>query len=135
MKFLLLFIMIFCHIVDDYYLQKGLLANLKQREWWETNAPDPMYKNDYKAALLAHSFSWAFMILLPLLVFMIINGTTGVFILFGFYIPALIYNTLMHYSIDNEKANKHSINLITDQICHMLQIGMTYIWFYIITLI
>lgn len=134
MKFLLLFIMIFCHIVDDYYLQKGLLANMKQRKWWETNAPDPMYKNDYKAALAAHGFSWAFMILLPLLVFMIIGGVTGTFV-FGFYVPALIYNTLMHCYIDNAKANEHSINLITDQSCHMLQIGITYIWFYFITLI
>lgn len=26
--------MIFCHIVDDYYLQ-GTLANLKQKSFWE----------------------------------------------------------------------------------------------------
>lgn len=134
MKFLLLFIMIFCHIVDDYYLQKGLLANLKQREWWETNAPDPMYKNDYKVALVVHSFSWSFMILLPLLVFSLATGISNIFI-FGFYIPALISNMLLHYYVDNEKANEHSINLITDQTCHLIQIIGTCIWFYVISII
>ena len=32
--------MIFCHIIDDYYLQ-GWLASAKQKIWWEKNAPDP----------------------------------------------------------------------------------------------
>ena len=44
---ILIFTMIFCHIVDDYYLQ-GWLASAKQKSWWETNAPDELYKNDYK---------------------------------------------------------------------------------------
>lgn len=34
----LLLLMIFCHIVDDYYLQ-GWLASAKQKKWWEENAP------------------------------------------------------------------------------------------------
>ena len=38
--------MIFCHIVDDYYLQ-GKLASMKQKSWWEKNAPDRLYKYDY----------------------------------------------------------------------------------------
>lgn len=133
MKFLLLFIMIFCHIVDDYYLQKGLLANLKQREWWETNAPDPMYKNDYKAALAAHGFSWAFMIMLPLLIYAITHNYDGIF--YGYYVFALLGNAALHCYIDNLKANKHAINLIIDQTLHMAQIAVTYIWFFVITLI
>ena len=67
MKIFLLFAMIFCHIVDDYYLQ-GILANLKQKAWWQKNAPAAMYENDYKVALFMHAFSWAFMIMLPLVV-------------------------------------------------------------------
>ena len=38
--------MLFCHIVDDYYLQ-GWLASAKQKSWWEKNNPNPLYKNDY----------------------------------------------------------------------------------------
>ena len=56
--------MIFFHIVDDYYLQ-GWLASAKQKSYWEQNAPDEMYKKDYIWALIMHSFSWAFMIMLP----------------------------------------------------------------------
>lgn len=37
----LFFCCLFCHIVDDYYLQ-GILAQLKCREWWGKNYPDEM---------------------------------------------------------------------------------------------
>ena len=39
-------LMIFCHIVDDYYLQ-GWLASAKQKQWWKDNAPDKLYRFDY----------------------------------------------------------------------------------------
>lgn len=58
-------LMIFMHIVDDYYLQ-GWLASAKQKKWWEENAPDKLYENDYAWALLMHAFSWSFMIMLPI---------------------------------------------------------------------
>ena len=45
-KILILLAMIFCHIVDDYYSQ-GILASMKQKEWWKNNAPDSLYKHDY----------------------------------------------------------------------------------------
>lgn len=57
--------MLFCHIVDDYYLQ-GILASMKQKKWWQENAPDKLYEYDYLIALLMHGFSWAFMIMLPI---------------------------------------------------------------------
>jgi hypothetical protein len=63
MKLYLLLIMIFLHIVDDYYLQ-GFLASLKQKRWWEKNAPDKLYRKDYIMALLEHAFSWTFMIMI-----------------------------------------------------------------------
>lgn len=47
-KIFILFTMIFCHIVDDYYLQ-GWLASAKQKSWWEKNAPEKLYKYDYLA--------------------------------------------------------------------------------------
>lgn len=56
--------MLFMHVVDDYYLQ-GILANLKQRSYWEEHAPDSMYRYDYLVGLLMHSLSWSFCIILP----------------------------------------------------------------------
>lgn len=113
----LLLCMIFCHIVDDYYFQ-GLLANLKQKSFWKMNAPDKMYKYDYIMALIMHSLSWSFMIMLPLLVH------------FNFDAPNLFFalyaaNTVVHAIVDDLKANKRQINLITDQSIHIAQILAT----------
>ena len=70
MKYVLLLIgMIFFHIVDDYYLQ-GWLSQAKQRQWWEQNAPQPLYKNDYIMALMEHALSWTIMIHIPVVVFL-----------------------------------------------------------------
>ena len=65
----ILMCMVFMHIVDDFYLQ-GILANMKQKSWWEKNAPQEMYKNDYLMALIIHGYSWSFMIHLPIMVFL-----------------------------------------------------------------
>ena len=46
MKILVLFLMLFLHVVDDYYLQ-GILASMKQKSWWQKNAPDNLYNLFY----------------------------------------------------------------------------------------
>lgn len=102
--------MVFMHIVDDYYLQ-GILANMKQKAWWEKNAPDPQYKYDYIVALFMHGFSWSFMIQLPIVVFC---GKYNLFL--------MISNAIIHAGIDNDKANNRVFNLIIDQFLHMIQI-------------
>lgn len=112
---MILLIMIFLHIVDDYVLQ-GILAQMKQKKFWEENAPDEKYKYDYIWALIMHSFSWTFMIMLPFT----LMGTTGpvFFIFFGL-------NVLAHAIIDDTKANRHLINLWEDQVMHLIQIVAT----------
>jgi hypothetical protein len=110
--------MIFLHIVDDYYLQSNLLSLLKQKKYWEENAPDTKYKYDYIWALIMHAFSWAFMIMLP------------IGFLKGFYVDVtfviiFISNVLIHAVVDHIKANKLKINLWTDQLIHMIQIIIT----------
>ncbi len=112
MKLLILFAMIFAHIVDDYYLQ-GILAKMKQKKWWEENAPDKMYRYDYIVALITHAFSWSFMITVPTL---LISDKYFAMCIF------IIINTIIHAYVDNEKANKRCINLIVDQLCHIIQI-------------
>lgn len=109
--------MIFCHIIDDYYLQ-GVLANLKQREWWKKNAPQEIYANDYIMALFMHSFSWSFMVMLPIAV----SNKFNIGIRFIFLMAV---NMLIHGYVDHMKANKRCINLIQDQSIHLLQIVIT----------
>ena len=118
MKLILLFVMIFCHIVDDYYLQ-GWLASAKQKSWWEKNAPDEMYKHDYLAALFMHSFSWTFMIMLVPTIYVLLVG--------GIWSPiTFITNLVIHMVVDDLKANRKKINLVQDQSIHMVQILATW---------
>lgn len=118
MKLFLLFLMLFMHIVDDYYLQ-GWLASSKQKSWWEQNAPNKLYKYDYLMALFMHSLSWAFMIMLPYHIYILIFSGT-------FYPILLIINLIIHMFVDNMKANLKKINLIQDQLIHMIQIIITW---------
>ena len=122
-RLLILFIMIFCHLIDDYKLQ-GILANMKQRQWWKENADKYLYRNDYKMALIEHAFSWSFMITLPFLVISFIQNNSFLMILL---IISYFINTAIHAFIDNLKANKHVINLVEDQLDHLVQIICTWI--------
>lgn len=114
----LLLSMLFLHIVDDYYLQ-GILASMKQREWWKKNAPQKLYRFDYIVALAMHSISWSFMIMLPIAISVGFN--VGVK-----FIVAFCINALVHGFTDNLKANCKTINLIQDQLIHLLQIAATF---------
>lgn len=114
------FIIIWClfnHTLADYFLQ-GCLAELKQKKYWQENAPDNKYKYDYIAALVMHSISWTFLIMLPIAYYYSFNVDVHFAILF-------VMNTFLHCQIDDEKANKHTINLVVDQLLHMVQIAYT----------
>lgn len=115
-----LFTMIFLHIVDDYYLQ-GVLAKMKQRKWWEDNGYiEYMYDYDYLMALFMHSFSWAFMIMIPTMI-------NNCFIWWLF-----VLNLIVHFITDHLKANLYKINLIVDQSIHLIQIILTWLICFII---
>ena len=115
----LLLLMIFAHIVDDYYLQ-GILASMKQKKWWEKQEGyKSLYKYDYKMALLMHSMSWSIMILLPAMFFLNVNQ----YVLLGIF----VINAFIHYHIDGLKANKLQINLILDQTIHIMQVIATWV--------
>lgn len=111
--------MIFFHIVDDYYLQ-GWLASAKQKSYWEANAPEELYKHDYIWALIIHSFSWAFMIMLPIAYYQQFDINYA-------FVIMLVINTAIHAFTDNAKANWKLINLWHDQLIHMVQILVTYV--------
>lgn len=128
MKFVLVLLpMIFMHIVDDYYLQ-GWLASAKQKSWWEKNAPDKLYKNDYIMALFMHSFSWTYLIMIPIIIYSLASGIG----LKEWLINPYLANIGIHAIVDDAKANKKQINLIQDQITHLIQIIVTWIAFMIL---
>ena len=114
---IILIFMIFLHIVDDYYLQ-GWLSSAKQKQWWKDNAPQKLYEHDYIWALIMHSFSWTFMIMLPIL--FVYNFTVS-----SLYLIMFIVNITIHAITDNAKANHKVINLWQDQVIHVIQIIIT----------
>ena len=114
----IILLMMFCHIIDDYKLQ-GILASMKQKKWWEEQKEyKEMYRHDYICALLIHSFSWSFMIMLPIA---FVKGfeISVTFLIF------FIANMIVHTIVDDLKANKFQINLIVDQTMHLCQIITT----------
>lgn len=121
----ILFLMILCHIIDDFVLQPVCLSKLKQKNWWEKEGKYAgIYKNDYLMALAIHALSWAIMIHLPLFILFIIPG--------WILVLSILINASIHFYIDDLKANKYKINLITDQSIHFIQIILTFILYSIL---
>ena len=115
---ILLFMILF-HIMDDFVLQPISLSNLKQKKWWKKQEGySDKYKDDYKVALAIHSTSWSIMIHIPLVIVFPSLGQLALFISF-------IVNAVIHYYIDDLKANKLKINLFEDQMVHFWQICTT----------
>lgn len=115
---ILLFMILF-HIIDDFVLQPISLSNLKQKKWWKKQEGySDKYKDDYKVALAIHSISWSIMIHIPLVIMFPSLGQLALLISF-------IANAVMHYYIDDLKANKLKINLFEDQMVHFWQICTT----------
>lgn len=127
--FIILIGMIYMHIIDDYVLQ-GILASMKQKSWWEKNAPDQLYKNDYKIALIEHALSWTISIHIPIILYIIFSGNIDIFdVKLVLFIILLIIQCIIHAVVDNLKANMHKINLIEDQCIHFYQILTSWIVF------
>lgn len=135
--FFILIIMLVLHIFADFTLQ-GIMAQMKQYDWWkkkvlkeyQIDVDTTIYRNDYKAALICHSFEWAFCITLPIMVsiwstctdFSWSNISAGIM-----FIWILILNTCFHYYVDDTKANDKKCNLIIDQALHAIQIFITWL--------
>lgn len=123
----ILLLMIFMHIVDDYYLQKGLLCFMKTKSWWrEDKNYKPMYKFDYIVGLLVHSFSWSFMISIPIIFNtpVVLLRSTRIEVIYSII---FFVNMFIHAFVDDLKANRFKTNLIIDQTIHIIQIIITYL--------
>lgn len=113
---LVFWLMVLSHLVADYTLQ-GWLANGKQRKWWSEQIPEldkTKYKNDYRCALVCHSLYWSILVCLPLY-------------WSPWFSAYVIVNSIVHYVVDDLKANKFKLNLIEDQIFHFIQIIITFL--------
>lgn len=121
-EIILLLTMLFMHIVDDYYLQ-GILASMKRKDWWlESRSYNHLYKNDYKIALIEHAYSWTFVVNIPAIIFLLMLKEIGIW-----YYVLFILNIIIHALTDDLKANKKTINLVTDQLIHIFQIVATWL--------
>lgn len=118
----ILFAMFFFHIFDDYYLQ-GILAQMKQKSWWINQKEyNSFYKYDYLVALIMHSFSWSFMVHLPIIIYYYMNNINISVV----YLILIIIQMIIHIIVDNAKVNTKSINLVIDQSIHIAQIIISY---------
>lgn len=114
-----LVLMLLGHLVADYTLQ-GWLADGKQKSWWEKLFKNrgcivnlAKYKYDYIAALVCHALYWSIFICAP-------------FYASSWFLAAVVLNTVAHAIIDDLKANRFKLNLIQDQLLHLVQILLTF---------
>jgi len=123
MAIIILFAMLFMHIVDDYYLQ-GCLAKYKQQFWWKENVPDDIYRRDWLVALIEHAFSWSFSITIPIVLLWTHSGEYHPVV----YVIFFILNVALHAFIDHLKCNLFKCSLLMDQILHCWQVVFTWIF-------
>lgn len=113
--------MMLAHIIDDFVLQPICLSKLKQREWWEEKLggkdklDKSIYHEDYKWSLITHGLSWSIMVHLPI---MLILSPQYDLALLG----SVVGNAFIHAAIDDVKANKKTMDLMTDQQLHYIQL-------------
>ena len=108
----LLATMAFFHVLADFVLQGVCLYKLKESKTRENL--DEFYKYDWVPSILIHGFSWAFMVMLPVLVTNMLPTWK--------YAILLATNAIIHSVVDHLKANLKVINLCHDQFLHLLQI-------------
>lgn len=120
--------MILLHILEDFHLQ-GILANMKQKSWWQSECvklgityESSKYRRDHVVSLIMHALENSIFITLPL----IIDGLITTFTtnpnncLFIGWVFIIFANTVAHAIIDDFKCNSKGINLIVDQILHFI---------------
>ena len=116
-------LMVFCHVIADFVLQPIALSQMKCKAWWinecsKNGIAFDEYKSDYIVALIMHGISWSVMILLPIMFLMNIED--------WLLLKLFLINAGIHAFVDDQKTNRHKINLWTDQFIHIWQMLITY---------
>lgn len=119
----ILLLMVFCHLIDDFVLQDKF-TYLKQKSWWEKTCRGEglsieKYGKDYVMALFEHSLEWSIAIILPIIFILDVSGWV--------LLCSVVINTIIHYIVDNAKANQLRLNLIQDQLIHFIQIIVSWL--------
>ena len=126
----ILLLVLLLHFIADFNLQIGAkLHDMKQKMWWsrqykrlKMEANDTrQYRNDYKCALFIHALVWSLVTFAPLVYFT--KNSYG-------YLAMIVVNTIVHAKIDDAKANEYILNLIEDQVMHLIQIVLTVVLWY-----
>lgn len=115
MDIFILLSLVFFHIIADFHVQNTFMAKYKQAKEWKIYGKPYLY--DWVPVLVVHSFSWAFFTFLPLLYYVYNKDMT-----FNMWAIVVGVNTVIHFIIDDQKCNRFRINLIQDQLYHLLQI-------------
>ena len=119
--FILFVVMLVLHLLADFTLQ-GWFANGKHRVWWEQQCAKQgvdfsKYRYDYICALVSHSFFWAAVTFLPMIV--MTNWPYD-----WLAVVFLTVQVIVHAVVDDLKANKFKLNLVQDQLVHVLQVAV-----------
>ena len=107
-------ICVLLHLIADYNLQ-GILADMKQINWWRSKTTNEKYEHDWRAALMCHAFMWSIVTFFPLMF------TVNSYV----FSAIVIINAGIHACVDVAKANLRWINLVEDQTLHLVQIAAT----------
>ena len=128
--FIVLLSMIVMHYLSDWVLQTDVVAKYKQKDNWKEYGEK--YENDYKSVLNIHSVFWSICINAPIIILeLYMYGPKSSDIYCLFITISIILNSLMHYLVDDLKANYKRINLRTDQLIHYGQILITFLEYFI----
>lgn len=123
MKALILFTMIFLHIVGEFYLQ-GMLAKMKKKRWWYRHEPEDGGRYNHIAALIIHGYSWSFIVHLPF---------TGLIVLCDMFdcmavlSLSLLSHAVLHALLANDRINHDFLDFADEQACHVAQVFIVWV--------
>lgn len=121
------------HVLADFVVL-GRLADMKSDVWWDRKfnghpwankmALLGKYGRDYMVCVSMHALLWALAVFLPIWVSPSCSDIEVV--------GVVIVNALVHAVADNMYNNRPmSINLVQDQIVHIVQIACTLAWWFL----
>lgn len=130
MKYIiLLLILVYMHILDDFVLQ-GVLSTMKRKiNWIKDKEYKELYKYDYMISLIIHALSWTISINIPIMFIIYRFDRLHDMKVMIIFIVEFICNWVIHSIVDNLKANKGKINLVQDQLCHFCQVLILFLLF------
>lgn len=110
--YVLMLMMVLLHVIEDFHMQ-GIMASMKQKTFWQEYSK--MYANDWMPVILLHGMEWATMVALPCIL-------ASWFDVSAWFVLTVVAMGVAHAYVDHLKANSLRINLIQDQIVHIIQI-------------